>query len=279
LKGALSSEELILRLVDLYNRSQGRQFEITRWPDKENRRTRDIDAYAEEPNVRSLAIEHTNVETFANQKLDSSRFMRICGQLEAELRESFDGDVTMTIDTFAIQPGTEWDNIRDALRDWLIENVPKLPADELRRHTIAGVPFPIEIERIDSPVRFFSVMRVAPEGYKRQLIEMMKAALTDKNDQFAGYKKSGEQTLLLMESDDLALVNWSILYMAFLQAQRAVCVPNIEQVWLARTHRHDSWIRCFHASEEIMANANPPRALIGPKYAQHWERGIQEKWR
>jgi hypothetical protein len=79
---SLTQKELIKRFVARYNETQGGHYAITRYPDEENRQTRDIDAFAEEQRKPALAVEHTRVQTFANEKLDSSRFMRICGQLE-----------------------------------------------------------------------------------------------------------------------------------------------------------------------------------------------------
>jgi hypothetical protein len=275
----LTQKELIERFVAKYNEKQGSHYVITRYPDEENRETRDIDALAEEKNKSALAIEHTRVQTFANEKLDSSRFIKICGQLESELKDAFDGDVSMTIQTFAIHPGTDWDGTRKSLRTWLLANVPNLPWDHMGTHHVDGVPFVISLEKLESQIRLFTVSRFAPPGYKSELIEMMKAALVNKNEQLEKYRQQYAQTVLLMESEDLALVSWSILYMGFLQAAEAVSTPNIDQVWLARTSGDSSWIRCFHAAEAIMAAANPPNALFSPKYSDYWKRGIKEVYR
>lgn len=68
----MGPDEIICRFVTKYNQSQSAQYQITRWPDKENSQSRDCDAYAEASNVLPLAIEHTNVLTFYNQKRDSA---------------------------------------------------------------------------------------------------------------------------------------------------------------------------------------------------------------
>ncbi len=85
---SLTQKELIKRFVARYNETQGGHYAITRYPDEENRQTRDIDAFAEEQRKPALAVEHTRVQTFANEKLDSSRFMRICGHTRESIKSS-----------------------------------------------------------------------------------------------------------------------------------------------------------------------------------------------
>ena len=54
----MEQDEIIRRFVAVYNQSQSAEYQITRWPDKENRQSRDCDTYAEAPGMRPIAIEH-----------------------------------------------------------------------------------------------------------------------------------------------------------------------------------------------------------------------------
>ncbi len=114
----LDQDEVIRRFIKLYNSCQDAQFTITRWPDKEKLKPgeRACDAYAEALEVRALAIEHTKIETFRNQKQDSARFMKVIGVLEQELKDSFPYDLRLTTPTFGIQTGIAWSAITDTLR-------------------------------------------------------------------------------------------------------------------------------------------------------------------
>ena len=105
----MEQDEIIRRFVAEYNQFQSAQYQITRWPDKEkeNRRSRACDAYAETSNARPLAIEHTNGLTFHGQKQDSARFLRICGALENEMKDAFQCNFSLIIPVFAIQPCTK----------------------------------------------------------------------------------------------------------------------------------------------------------------------------
>ena len=123
---ALDQDEVIRRFIKQYNSCQYAQFTITHWPDKEERKQRACDAYAEALAVRPLAIEHTNIETFRRQKQDSARFLKVCGVLETELSAAFPYVVSLIIPTFGIQAGNDWNGIRGALREWLLTQVRKI---------------------------------------------------------------------------------------------------------------------------------------------------------
>ena len=43
----MQPKDIVLVLVERYNTCQGQQYKVVRWPDEENRQSRDIDAYAE----------------------------------------------------------------------------------------------------------------------------------------------------------------------------------------------------------------------------------------
>lgn len=246
---------------------------MTRWPDKEDRQSRACDAYAEAPDTPPLAIEHTLVQTFNDQKKDSARFMKICGELEDELKTTFSFRVSLTISTFSITTGGNWNKIKDTLHDWLVANVDKLPWGR-SDHQVTDVPFPFTIKKRQDSNKQFGVARWAPSPVEGELVGIIARALSDKNDQLSKYRSLGATTILLLESDDIALVNWPTLYSAFLAAQQCVSTPNIDQVWLARTYesQYESGceICCFLGPEPIMDVANPPNFMFGPHYSKYW---------
>jgi acyl carrier protein len=268
----MDQDEVIRRFVAKYNDCQEHSYQITRWPDKEERNTRACDAYAEAAGAGPLAIEHTNIETFYNQKLDSARFVKILGELEAELKTAFASNVLLTVPTFAIQPGTNWQNIKAALREWLLKNVPTLPVGRTD-HNIAGVPFRVSINKDDELRSWFGVARWEPPGLDRnELVESIAAALADKNNQLQRYRTAGAETILILESQDIALVSPASLYKAFLRASERVTTPNIDQVWIAETYDPENCcqLECYLASEAIMDRANPENFMFGPRYAEYW---------
>jgi len=65
-----------------------------------------------------------------------------------------------------------------------------------------------------------------------ELIEIVAAALNNKNDQLQKYRANGDETVLILETDDIALMNHVLLYKVFLQASACISTPNIDQVWV-----------------------------------------------
>ena len=275
----MNQDEVIRRFIARYNECQGHTYQITSWPDKDERNARACDAFAEARGVRPLAIEHTNIETFNNQKLDSARFVKILGELETELKTAFASHVLLTVPTFAIETGTNWQSIKATLREWLLANVPTLPAGRTD-HNIVGVPFRVSINKQELSRSWFGVARWVPPGIEGddQLVDSIVAALTDKNNQLQRYKDTGTETILILESQDIALVSPASLYKAFLRARERIATPNINQVWIANTYDPEDYCRleCFHALEEIMDRANPKNLMLGPRYAEYWAEAMKE---
>lgn len=276
----LDQDEVIRRFIKQYNSCQDAQFAITRWPDKEERNQRACDAYAEALEVRPLAIEHTNIETFRQQKQDSARFLKVIGVLEKELRDVFPHDVTLVIPTFGIQTGTGWNGIRDTLREWLLTHVSALPFGATYPQ-INGVPFRIGIGKKDRSGRGFGVARWAPPGLDTydELAKIVAEALDNKNDQLQKYRENGDETILILESDDIATANHVMLYKAFLQASACVPMSNIDQVWLARTIYSADFCTfiCFDGPDPIMEKVNMPQWILGKCYASCWWKDIERE--
>ncbi len=66
----MAETEVIQLVVDAHNRAVASTYIITRYPDRENRSSRDIDAYAEGAGLPPLAIEHTEVVSVPDQNRD-----------------------------------------------------------------------------------------------------------------------------------------------------------------------------------------------------------------
>lgn len=58
-----NDSDVIEAFVAFLGEQEGLALQVDRWPDKENRQTKDIDAIA-----GPFAIEHTSVDSFENQR-------------------------------------------------------------------------------------------------------------------------------------------------------------------------------------------------------------------
>lgn len=278
-ESAMNEDEVIRRFLVKYNECQEFQYKITRRPDREERQARACDAYAEASGARPLAIEHTHIDSFDKKKLDDARFLRICGELERELKHAFEADVSLVIPSFAIQPGPDWNGVRLALREWLLKKVPNLPVGR-SDHDIAGVPFKVTIWKHEGGAKLFMVSRWLPRDFDNstELSRGIADALRDKNDQLKKYHEVGATTVLILQLEDV-LSSFATVYKAFLRALTQLPAPQIDQVWMAHTSEPDeaAWIYCFLGPESIMDRANQPNFMFGPRYAEYWNKELEEE--
>lgn len=136
-------------------------YRVTQRPDRVNRRSKEIDAYAQGSDRPPLAIEHTSIESFTGQKLDSARFVKVLGPLERELEGRFDFGLDLTIRVAAIATGVNWTVIRETTKAWLCKNAQDLPFGR-SRYSIPGVSFELLIvKHRDTPGRVLTA-RFAP---------------------------------------------------------------------------------------------------------------------
>lgn len=276
----MEAKIIIQKFLDKYNTCQPNEFRVTRWPDEENRNTRDIDAMAEVAGAKvPLAIEHTQVETFFNQLQDAARFAGYFGELETALKHHFEFDVMLTLPVFAFVTGTKWGNVRDTIRDWLLANAAGLP-DGHSSHQVPGVHFAIGINKNIDGSRLFRVARRAPSDrdIHIELVQSFCVSLNDKNEQLAKYRAANAHTILILESTDIALVSHVSLYKGFLQAHSIVNPQNVDEFWIASTYDAENFceLNCLLGSEDIMNEANPENFQWGPHHSLEWDEAIKE---
>jgi hypothetical protein len=159
------------------------------------------------------------------------------------------------------------------LRAWLRAQVNALPFGHTD-HQVDGVPFRITIWKEDRRARGFGVARSAPPGLDTNdaLTEIVAAGLNNKNDQLQKYSANGDETVLILETDDIAFMNHVLLYKAFLQASACVPTRNIDQVWMAQTIGSEDYCTfiCFDGPDSIMDTVNQSEWELGKRHASYW---------
>ena len=112
---------------------------IDRIPDKEKvegDKKKDIDAIA-----GHFAIEHTSFDTAKNQTRDSARFLKVVGDLEAEISLQLNYRLRIILPYKGIRRGQKWSSVRESLKDWIINFSPKLPDGRHFIDNVSSVPF------------------------------------------------------------------------------------------------------------------------------------------
>jgi hypothetical protein len=265
---------IIKAILERYNAAAEAAYSITRWPDEEERNARACDAYAEAAGRVPLAIEHTILPTFDLQKQHDAQFMKVIGDLETELKNSFPFKLSLMIPMFAIQKGQQWAEIKETIKVWLLSNVAGVPTGQ-SKHSISGVPFEISLRRDNDVPPLFTVGRWLDSALNipEQLTDRIAVALVDKDSQLSQYKKDGNETLLVMESQDIALVSSATIYKALLVALSKAKPSHISQVWLAEAYEPEVnylFVYCLLGDQLFMDQVNPANAMFGPRYAKHW---------
>jgi hypothetical protein len=136
------NDKKVIGLFVKYLADQGHSgIEVDAWPDEE--RPSEIDAIA-----GSFAIEHTSVDTIPNQRRDGAWFVRVVKPIEDEFHCKLPFRLVLTFPYEGIQTGQDWPRITTALRNWILDEAPKLP---IGSHIIKGVP--------EIPFEFYAAKR------------------------------------------------------------------------------------------------------------------------
>jgi len=220
------------RVVDAFV-SHLRNFEfpnltVEEHPDKTNRATADIDAIA-----GHFAIEHTSVDVLDEQRLRSDHWHKAVGGLEEELKGCVPTHLAIATGYQAVTTGQNWANIRSALKNWLLEYSERLPTG-MNEFEINGVPFPLTIwKREDRPPGVFFSRLVADED--QTLAHTVGPLVGRKAKKLAPYKARGQTTVLLVESDDIAMMNHVVMYKALREACPDGWPVGVDHIWYADT--------------------------------------------
>jgi len=224
----LTDKELIGRFVEYLSKNGRPGITVTDWPDKRNRQSSDIDAIA-----GSLAIEHSSVDTIPNQRRDSARFLRVVEALEDEFNSKLPFRLSVTFPYEAIQSGQNWSEITSAVRDWLLNEAPKLEMGSHIVRSAIGIPFEFRVMKKNSNRNGLLFGRMAPKD--QSFPSRLKKQLDQKIDKLSLYKAKNKNTVLLVESDDVALMNDGFMWEGLRLAYPNGMPKGLDEIWFADT--------------------------------------------
>jgi hypothetical protein len=211
-----------------YLRAQGHpMLAVDRWPDDENRSTPDIDAIA-----GPFAIEHTSIDTLPDQRQKTDWFLQAAGGLEDEI-VSLPFRLNIILKFGAVAPRQNWRAVREALKSWIITQSAALPEGAQLVSGIPGVPFEMTVRKalLRSPGLFFSRQIPRDSG----LSDRIKNLLDRKAQKLERYQLGGRTTVLLVESEDIALMNDSKMLEAMRSAYPNGLPNGVDLLWYADT--------------------------------------------
>lgn len=221
------TDKKVIGLFVKYLADQGHHgIEVDAWPDEE--RPSEIDAIA-----GPFAIEHTSVDTIPNQRRDGAWFVRVVKPLEDEFRCRLPFRLVLTFPYEGIQTGQDWSRITTALRNWILDIAPKLPIGSHTIKVVPGIPFEFYATKRSSSRTGLLFSRFAPND--QTFPDRLREHLDRKVRKLSPYKRKSKTTILLVESDDIALMNDGIMWGGLRSAYPDGLPQGLDQIWFADT--------------------------------------------
>lgn len=192
------------------------------------------DALIEE-NKSKIALDHTTVDIFPNQRADDPAFLKVMVPIEGRVLKEFpDSDIRITVPTFVIPKGDQ-DAFRVFLENEIISAIKTLSFGNAEHEfNFPNIPFPVWIIRQKNDHPLCYVGRKAKIG----LSEVITKIIEDKYLQLTSYKRSGYKTVLLMDSDDFTIINADMIREEFVQVARSKAdkTTAFDEVYLITTY-------------------------------------------
>ena len=222
---------IVALFVKHLNKSGHPNIKIDRIPDKEKikgDRKKDIDAVA-----GHFAIEHTSFDTVKNQTLDSVRFLEVVRDLEAEITPRLNYLLRISLPYLGIRKGQQWSSMRESLNNWIMNSSSKLSDGKHIIDDVPGIPFQLHIIKASGRKPGLIFVRSEPEN--NDFINRLKDHLNRKARKLKSYKAKGFHTILLLESDDPALMDDSIMLDGIRVAFAKKLPCGVDEIWYADT--------------------------------------------
>ncbi len=169
----------------------------------------------ETPTMR-FALEHTRIESFPKQIAEGKRFAHLLEPLETELTGKLPGTFFLSVDVGAAKaPSASHAEVRKALSEWILANSAALdPAEQTGRQDYCkiteiplGVPFEVTLHRDSNYDSQLFIMQNLPSSRQSLRRDRIREALTRKCPKLLDAQREGHVSVLVLESDDIALAN------------------------------------------------------------------------
>ena len=202
--------------------------QVDRRPDEENRVSPDIDAIA-----GPFATEHTRIDTLPNQSRNNDWFDKVTGGLDKDLSIQLPFRLSIILEYNAITTNQDWKAIKQALKNWITNESPKLVNGHYVFGNIPDIPFKLTVFKdTDMPPKLvFS--RFDPND--NTLSSRLKVLCDRKAKKLAKYQGTGTTTILLIENNDIALMHPIIMRQEIQNAYPNGLLPGVDKIWYADT--------------------------------------------
>jgi hypothetical protein len=194
-------------------------------PDQRDRQNEAVELVLQS-SKRSYAMEHTRIESFAGQIKDGQKFLSLLQPVEQTFSGRFlpNGKFDLIMPSGAASgiAKRDFDKTRFAIAKWVFTKAPLLTPfadrEDDEQWSITerpdGLDFDLTLQRwrSDGPSRLLS-MRFMPPELEEQRKQRIATAIEKKAGKLAAAKSEFDpaESILVLESDDIALANHSVI--------------------------------------------------------------------
>lgn len=231
------------RLIALFlaelNAWGGGTWKVARWPDIETRDAKAVDAIARDSGGCELAIEHTLLQPFTEDRADTVPFLKALGRLDRreDLAEA-NWMIDLIVDVGTIPKGVDWGALGEKIEAWFVGIRSQLKEGRTAID-VAGLTFPLQVTVQKSPLPdtrgCLFVMRTMPQ---ETIDAAVQTALGAKVPKLRA--TPANERILLLELESPTRGNWEIGQAIEAAKFKTFGPTDVSGVWLAKTTAWES---------------------------------------
>ena len=199
------------------------------WPDEGERNIAEIDAI-----LGSLAIEHTTLDTFLNQRRHDTWFDESFSCLENEIGEDWPFRLDLSLPYSLMEELNRSKRSKAAawLKMWLMQHATTLPNGWHYEYSIPEFNLPFSLCKREAMRRKCLHISRKLQGHEIPFIGF-KVQVMKKAEKFFRYDRTMYSRILLLESHDADFLNYLILEEAYELEFGNACPVGVDSVWIA----------------------------------------------
>ncbi|PIQ86404.1 MAG: hypothetical protein COV74_04920 [Candidatus Omnitrophica bacterium CG11_big_fil_rev_8_21_14_0_20_45_26] len=215
-------------LIPVLERRKQEKLTIASKPDAVERNQKAVDFLIRGASG-DYVTEHTLIESHPGRMQDDALFVRLLQPLEKSLENALPlpGSYHLYVEFGAVEGAKKEKAIREAIESWIRAKASTLEVSSPQtapRHFIsdipAGAPFRVSLYRWPTSEGGFFIGRFEPKDLEKKRMERIEQALKQKCPklQFAKSDSKATRSILVFESNDIAISNYPAIGNAFASA-------------------------------------------------------------
>lgn len=186
-----------------------------------------------EARANPFLIEHFTIDSTPDQRKLGAQFMKVIGGLEQEFA-TIPYSLIVAMPEDVAQTGRDWKRQRLALVGWISDVAPTLSDGHHGNVRVAGFEAAFHVWKNRVPSRPGVLFKRLTPLSESGLAERLWTDVPRKARKLAAHKREDERSLLLVESDDIALMN-EHEFLGALRTAVPAGVTDVDEIWFCHT--------------------------------------------